>query len=533
MKALRLLNERVSDPVASRKQPTIDAQIVHLRRFLASDWCLVLAVLTISLACFALAERVPVGDGFGWDGVLYGNWARDFHEEVFVKQVNTYYIQRVLPSAVIHYSLRILRVPLTDSNILAAFGVYACVLLTLMAACWRRIAQELRIGLAGKWLGFAAFFLNYIALKYVFYCPASTDINAYALGLAMLLCYLRRQTFWLATLTLIGAFCWPLCVHAGAIMLIFPRPAQQSPVQPPTPVPLQFGAALLLTGVAAGGILLMLHQPLTLETVFVQPEFVMPYRPALNLSVAICLIYVFLGSFFLFSAGFLFSPRLLFSPRRLTTALLVVLGMLAVKYVQRQVARHEPVDEFAILLSQTASTSVVRPGVFLVTHIALYGPVFMLTALLWKTVCAEMQHGGPALTFCALIALVPSLNSQSRFFLNLFPLLVPFVVKAAERLQPGRWQLGCFAILSLLMSKVWFTINTGPFHGRLHEFPDQGLFMSHGPWISPTMYAVQGCAYAFVGLILYWSWFHARTGVESLTPQLTQSSEAPTTRAVA
>ena len=531
MKALGLHTEHFADPPSSGKHPTIAALAPWLRRFLASDWCLVLAVLSVSLTCFVLAERVPVGNGFGWDGVLYGNWARDFRQEVAVKQVNTYYIQRVLPSAVIHYSLRGLGIPLTDANILAAFGVYACVLLTLMAGCWCRVAHELRIGLAGKWLGFAAFFLNYIALKYVFYCPASTDINAYALGLAMLFCYLQGRTCWLAAFTLLGAFCWPLCVHAGAIMLIFPR-STQSPAPPVTAVPLQFGAALLLTSIVALGILIPLQEPPTLRTVFVQPEYITPYRSALSLSVAICLTYVFLGSLFLFGSGCLFSPRFLFSARRVITTLLVVLGIVVVRYAQTQMSRQQPVDSYTVLLAQTAHTAIVRPGIFLVTHIAFYGPVFILAGLLWRSTCRQMQeHGGPALTLCVLIGLVLSLNSQSRYFLNLFPLLIPFVIKAAEQLNGGRRQLGCFVVISLLVSKVWFTINTGPFHGRLHEFPDQGLFMNHGPWISPTMYVVQGCAYAFLGLILYLSWFHARVGAES--PQLPQSSETPATRAAA
>jgi hypothetical protein len=144
-----------------------------------------------------------------------------------------------------------------------------------------------------------------------------------------------------------------------------------------------------------------------------------------------------------------------------------------------------------------------------------------------------MQQAGPAITACALVGLLLSLNSQSRFFLNLYPLMVPFAIKAFEQLNWGRRQFGCFVMLSLLVSKVWFTINTEPFHGRLHEFPDQGLFMNHGPWISPTMYAVQGCAYAFLGLILYLNWFHLAQSPESMILQSTQSSETPTTRAVA
>ena len=503
--------------------------IARWRALLASDRWLVVAVAVISLACFVLSERVKVGDGFGWDGILYGNWARDFYREVFVTKVNTYYIQRVLPSAVVHYSLRFLHIPRSDAAILTAFGIQACVLLTFMAECWRRIARELGIGTAGKWLGFSALFLNYIALKYVYYCPVSTDIWAYALGMVMLLFYLRGQTVWLVEVTAIGAFCWPLCVPVGAIMLVFPRTLRPHAVPSSTPRFLQFAAAAALTGGAAAVFLIALRRPPTIDLVNVQPEFVTPFYPLLYLSIAVSVAYVFFGSVSLFGSGCLPSPRELFSARRMLVGLLVVIGAFSLKFTQSLMARHEPTHELTALLYQTAFTSVTRPGIFLVTHVAFYGPFLILAAFFWRTTCKEMQCGGPALPLCVLMALILSLNSQSRFFLNVYPILVPFAVVAIEKRGFGRVQLGCIAIISLLTSKIWLTINTGPFHGRLHEFPDQGLFLNHGPWISPEMYGLQGIAYAFLGLILYRVWFRVRKA----TTQLAQTSESVPVRGAA
>ena len=49
-------------------------------------------------------------------------------------------------------------------------------------------------------------------------------------------------------------------------------------------------------------------------------------------------------------------------------------------------------------------------------------------------------------------------------------------------------------MISLLFSKVWLTINTAPFTGQFHEFPDQGYFMNLGPWISRSMYLAHAAA---------------------------------------
>src|SRR2546423_1827806 len=103
------------------------------RSFVESDLCLVLVALLIATLCCAFVERVSVHDGFGWDGVNYANWARDFKNEVFFKKLSPYYVQRILPSAIVGGSLRLLHIPRTETAILTAFSVYAAALMTLIA----------------------------------------------------------------------------------------------------------------------------------------------------------------------------------------------------------------------------------------------------------------------------------------------------------------------------------------------------------------------------------------------------------------
>jgi hypothetical protein len=493
-------NSVTSDPA----RPSWPAHVgsLGLRSLLTRDGTLILATFLLTLTCNLTVERVPVHGGFGWDGVLYGAWARDFYHEIVVTRVDAYYVQRILPAAVVHYSLRLLTVPRSDAAILRTFGLYAVALLTLAAWAWCCIARKLELSPAGKWLGFVGLFVNYIALKYVHYVPAGTEATAYTLGLFMLSSYLYDRRVGLALLTLLGAFAWPAAIYVGALLLIFPHvdAASGLPASPPRIVP--FCVATAITVVAGVGIWIATGAPPTVENVFVEPEYIQPYRPALLLSLLVSLTYLGLGSFPLLNSSRLYDLRWLLSKRHLLSAGSVIAAMLAVATVQRQLSRPAAFAPTIVLLRQTAYASVARPGIFLVAHVAFYGPMFLVTIFLWKKTCRHLHEAGTGLALAVLLGLLLSLNSQSRYVINIFPLMLPFVIKATDTLGWGAAPYTLITCSSVALSKIWFTINTGPFQGRLYEFPDQGLFMTHGPWISPTMYALQGGCFLVLAAVL-------------------------------
>jgi hypothetical protein len=330
----------------------------------------------------------------------------------------------------------------------------------------------------------------------------------------------------------VSAFFWPLCVHVAALMLIFPRPVGPRLAPRAPSVPMRFFAAAALTALVAFVLRMALAAPISVETLSVDPLYITPYPSTIYLSAAVSLGYVFAGSFFLFGAFPMGDPRGLLTVRRTVTTVAVVLGLFGIQWVQSRLAQPEAAapNVYTVLFIQTALVSVKLPAVFLVTHIAFYGPFVLLAIFFWKQTCEELPQGGPALPLCILVGLLLSLNSQSRCCLNLFPLLVPFVVKAIEKRVWEPRQLVGFAVIALLVSKVWFTINIAPFRGQLHEFPDQGMFMTYGPWISPTMYVAQGAAFAFLGMVLYLSWFHDRASSSRATPRSEPDAAVRTAR---
>jgi len=490
---------------------------------LASDGVLVLATGLLLLVCNLLSERVPVGDGFGWDGVQYGAWARDFYTEIASKGVDSYYIQRILPSAVVHYSLRALRRPLSDTAILRAFGLYGVALLTLASWAWCDISRRLRLSLAAKWLGFVAFFVNYIALKYIHYVPPGTESTAYSVGVFMLWAYLSGRSALLLAVILAGAFDWPAVVPIGALLLIFPHRDAASCLRLPRAVPRVIAAGLAIA--VGAGIWTTVRTAPRIVAVFIDPAYAEPYRPLLFFSVMIAAAYAGFGAYPLLDDNRLFDPGWLFARRRVVRATLVAASAIALRVAQDHLSRPAAFTPATLLMRQTAYTAVVRPGIFLVTHVAFYGPMFIIAIFTWKRTCHHLKAAGVGVTLATLFGLLLSLNSQSRFTISIIPLVLPFVIKAVDELNWRAPQYGLVTVSSVVLSKIWFRITTGPFHGNLREFPDQGFFMTHGPWISPPMYAIQGAAFAVMAAAIYVVCLAGRTSHIRLTPEPDSAAE--------
>jgi hypothetical protein len=134
---------------------------------------------------------------------------------------------------------------------------------------------------------------------------------------------------------------------------------------------------------------------------------------------------------------------------------------------------------------------------FLVAHTLYFGPVVLVALLGWRAVGRTIGEFGPAPVLLLALALVLSLDSESRHLVNLVPLVVPFVAKAVDEQRPSTKAVAGFAVWSLLVSKAWLVIGS-----------DTSLyFLTEGPWMTHAQYAVQGAL-----LLLVAAWL-ARSGI--------------------
>jgi hypothetical protein len=475
-------------------------------RSLASyvDWQIPVLACLLAIVTYATGERIGFNNGLGWDGAIYAKWARDFHHEAFDTGIDAYRIQRILPAVVTHYVLRGLGMSLTDKHILHCFAAINVLSITIVAIFWVRIANRLKIGTQGKWLGFAALFLNYAVLKNTSFNPVLTDMPAYAVSAGMVWAYLGRRQVALFAMSAIGAWVWPTLIYLGAILALFPRNPEGDSHDFAAPLRLNVIGAGLLTLYAGLGVCYMFSRlggPMF--------GFLEPIRPVVRLSVVIVLAYMFFGCRSLLDTQALFDVRRWVSWSQLGTLVALAAMIVLVKTAQAALTDRPGYMAFNVYLMVIGVGAVAKPGVFLVAHIVYFGPWLIVAAMIWKPLCRLLHQYGLGLTLAVVIGFVHGLDSESRHEIYLVPLLVPFFVKATESLG---WKTGTYAIVSgfcAFGSEAWLNMK-GTFVDNAFLYPDQLYWMHHGPFMSPETYLAHLGGAVALGALLYIVCFHGR-----------------------
>jgi hypothetical protein len=460
-----------------------------------SSLALALAVAVGYALAVWLGEKILVNGGLGHDGRQYGRWAADFYGSVVKHGVSAYYIQRVLPSAVVHAGLRLVGAAPTTRNIIAGFEIANCVLVWLAAWSFSATVKQLGVSPVTRWLGALCLFGSFGILKWSAYYPVITDVWAMALGTFQLQCYLRRRPFALAAVTVLGAFAWPTLLLVGSCLLLCCGVERRAgPPSEAVPAHLHdVGAALatLAWGFACWSMLDRHYDP----HIGTGPIFL----PVVRLSWLVSAAFLFWG------LRTLLRDRRVFDVRLILRGLLTVPGALAVALFVGLTLLRPHLSSGAHGLSVadhvdvTAFTALKAPGIFLLAHVLFFGPIVLVVCLRWSDLVRVLHGAGLGPTLIALLAVLFALNSESRKLFNFAPMVLPFVAVLLDRLQPPRRELAVFAIVSLLSSKVWLTLD-GRLRGPASDFPSQTLYLSVGPWMSLTMYALQLVVVAVVAV---------------------------------
>jgi hypothetical protein len=488
---------RVSEltPLAVAGTPLADASCQH-SALTRRDLTLLLGLLIVLLATHLSCERIPVTDGFGYDSA-YGIWARSFPEYVFGNKVDDYYIRRILPSGLVYYSLCLLGAPLDNPHVILGFTVLNIFSITMTALVWFLVATELSLSLQTRWLGFIGLFGNYLVLKWSAYDPVMTDMPAYMIGMITVYCYLKRRPVALAVTTFIGAFIWPTVLPLGLLLLVFPRQRtalEAGPRRWPLPALLASLAAVAFLWYAQ-----YLHDR----------RYEIPFGAAQPLeslwypSLAIAVLYLLTGLLVLLRGGGALRPRVWWSHSSVQGAALAALVFAVTQFLYARFSSGPSGFNLLHRVDFTVFTAVAKPGVFYLAAVLFYGPLVLMALFAWRPMCRLIHREGPGVTGCALLGLLLSLCSEPRSLMNIVPLFVPFLAKAVDEQRWPPVTSVVYCGMSLLLSKFWLTINTGPFTGYTFQFPDQGFWLSYGPWISPTLYYLQAAIVAGFVLVLY------------------------------
>jgi hypothetical protein len=479
--------------------PAIDGLNVLLRCFrqylkrCSFDFWLVALAGFLAWSSFQFGERVAMRDGLGWDGEIYWSWVKDFPHEIQDVGIDAYRIQRILPSCVLHYSFRLLRVRASIRNTLRGFAAINILSIMLVAHFWCLTANHLQISGRGKWLGFVGLILNFAVLKLSGYYPILIDMEGYASASAMAYCYLTGRRFGLVIATIVGAFLWPTHLYVGAILLLFPRETDAIPDSGKSfsqQLAVLWRINIVLAGLAAFYITVWSLYACNRIRI---PLFggLFPIRSVLGLSIVVTIGYVFLAL-----RPLLIDGRLYRLPRSVTWSQIrwtigtLLLGV-GVKFVQGCISSRPGYFGFNVYCFVVGITAVAKPGLYFLSHLVYYGPFWLLATFHWPAVCRQIhRQNGIGLTLVIAIGICHSLDAESRHIIYLLPLLVPFVVQVIDRLDWSQNQLWFLTIISVLASKFWLTIG-GPFLDNGNLYPDQYFWMSIGSFMTDQSYLWQ------------------------------------------
>ena len=496
----------------------------HMERSLRRDTVLMIGIVgAFGVLSAALGERIGVNGGQGWDGMSYTMWAQDFWHHVVLEKLTRYHSQRVLPSAIVHYGLRLAGQPTDVSHVIVGFQALNIAMLMLAAGLWAQLGAVMQWGRPARWVGFVALFACFANARHALYYPTLTDPMAFTLGMALVWGYLtdRRWAAWLAGL--LGIPTWPALPPIAMVMLMLPRATTSVPPGPARRTRLRHGVALAL---AAGGTAVFL---LTARRYLLHPvpgvgdeKFAQWVRRDLLVPTVAGLIAMLGGGAYVL----LRDPRVLqlrgylgqLSPRRMLGSAAAVACLLALRYawVDAIGTRGEGPSTAQFLCEHTLA-ALRGPLWGPVHHVVYYGPLIAVAALAWNRVTRTAAGLGPGAVIVLAVTLAFAAGSNSRQWNHLVPFLFAMTIAATAPLWTVRRAI-CFLLVALPWSKLWLQIG----YDRplaFWEFPNQRYFMNHGPYASDSMYLVHLVAAVVSTLVLGWILLRASRPPRSPGPE--------------
>lgn len=448
-----------------------------------------LLVLLIGLAGFVLGERMP------WkhagDGLIYIGLTVNGPNRIPRGGTDSYYMQRSLVPLAMHATLRLTGRPLTIAEIERAFYLMNVVMLVAIAVLWTLCADRMRLSRPGRWLGLLALFGNAATLRWILYYPVLMDTTALTLGMAMLYAHLAGRPALLLLIALLGAFCWPTLLLCGLLLHLFPyRPAIGNRETWRVPLPAVLGVlvavalvgaavALRVDAVAAPGILGVCGL-----AGIAGYGFAVTVGVARRIDPRWC-------AWFAGWAGF----------GRLVTAAAVMI--VAQRVIQDYAYPGKPVSDLFVFGHYALNHASTAPLLFLVAHLAFYGPILLLVLRDWPRFLDRLAEGGPGLLALFGLGALLALTAESRQAFNFYPLVVLFAVAAFDRRLPGWGFVVAFGVIGLALSLVWLPFNhpaLWPYFWATEGWQTLGLIV--GPRMSLLSYALWLPVLAIVAVVL-------------------------------
>ncbi|HMG15961.1 MAG TPA: hypothetical protein VK590_10975 [Saprospiraceae bacterium] len=441
----------------------------------------ILILITCILFFFNFkGEIIPVNNGMGWDGRLYGNYTAMLDSAIIEKKINEYRFQRILMSVVLNKTMKAFNIDFTIANIVLGFKIFNLIFLLIALLYYLLISRKLGFTPINEMLGLAALFWCFPILKIPGYNPIITDVGAFAMGMMVVYHFFSNHRIVNICLILLGSFVYPTFLLFG-LLVIFPREAYTSSDKTYRKDRIIFPLLyLLIFCIAYFGY---------------QAEFSDTYaninptnKNMLWLSILIAVSYCyFIGAFF---PDF---QKIKEAFQKINWLYVIpLIGIfIFVKYLTHTYATPQPQQmSTGRYIINIMKQSVANPGVFIVSHIIYFGLIPIILIWMKTQIVAVIRANGYGLTILLIGIGFMSLGSESRQLINFYPLFVILVILALQNMKPIKPIVAYgFVIVSLLLSRFWYIIGTeGDLSTKLLEYPAQRYFQFFGPWMNNQVY---------------------------------------------
>lgn len=475
--------------------------------------CMLAALCCYLIVYFVVGERVPYNGGRGFDGYFYATLTQDL-PHVLSQRIPIYQLGRIFPSACIWLGANILGISIASTDhIVSAFALYNSLWLVIAAVSWIRVSQKLRLSTEVATIGWTSLFINWTVLKQYFYFTVQTDTTAFALGVCVALCVVERRPFLLAFIALVASFTWKTVMPITFLLALFPQPVvtantPRSRISTTLAVVGAVGAAAI-----AGTIVVWQY--------WVGASAGWQYRfqegeaqtdlSMLPLSLLLLAGYVFYVLRSIPFARIFAIPDL--RPYRgvIFFISIWVFGIFVFAALKKCCANGVYMRDVSSFIVYIFSSSVAKPGIFILAMVAAFGPAFLL--LIWRL--PEIMNAAASQSLGCLLFLLTSvfltLNTESRQAVFSYPLLIAFLCAALQDTKIDRKFVLFFLLVSLLLSEIYLPLNMlgmddisstkiiGDVNsGVLQEFPWQLVFMNIGNYMGWTGYLIHAGSVAII-----------------------------------
>lgn len=340
-----------------------------------------LFVLCWGFLYFFFFEKIPVYNGFGWDGRFYGDLAANFKGIITSTGISSYYSQRIFPSAIIFSIINLFKFTPTTELIIRLFNIYNILLFFICSVLWIMIASKVNLNRISQWTGFILLFLNFPVLKFYPYYPVLTDPTAYFLGFLTIYAAVTGRSMLLLFVTFVSYFTWPHL--AGLSIILFLFPFYQSDF-------IDVGETDKW-GKLLGFLFLLLISVIVLWVIiyskFRKNEPVIWY---LNLALGfLCVVLFFFVTVFNMLKRFSFISFLKQIPVksflvRLSAVVVLILAMSLLKSIITN--NNLPGLDAKVIIVNLIRSAIQLPFIFIIAHITFFGPSIMLCIIFYRDI---------------------------------------------------------------------------------------------------------------------------------------------------